>query len=212
MNCAFYREAVSARIDGEGHTLESAALDAHLAACPACRGWADSASLVTRAVRVSPAEAVPDLTAQIMSASSAPTAGRPSGQPASPVWVARLGLVLVALAQLCLAVPALRGDDAGATIHIAHEQGSWYLALAAGLLMVAWRPARASALLPFVAVLAAGLALTMAVDIAAGRTQAAAEAPHGLALLGVGLLWVLAHPRPEASDRRAAPVCVRRSL
>jgi hypothetical protein len=46
-------------------------------------------------------------------------------------------------------------------------------------------------MLPLVAALAAGLALTMTLDIWAGRTQAATEAPHGLAFLGLGLLWLL---------------------
>jgi predicted anti-sigma-YlaC factor YlaD len=207
MDCAFYREAISARIDGEASRLESAALDAHLAACPSCREWADAASLVTRTARAAPAEPVPDLTGPIMAALASRTRDRQAPlRSESPMGVARLGLVLVALAQLCLAIPALLGDDAGATIHVAHEQGSWFLALAVGLLVVAWRPARASAMLAFVAVLTAGLAVTMAVDIAAGRTQAAAEAPHGLAFLGVGLLWVLAHPLSTArSGNRARP-------
>jgi predicted anti-sigma-YlaC factor YlaD len=105
--------------------------------------------------------------------------------------VARLGLLLVSGAQLMLAVPALLGRDPGASVHIAHEQGSWAMALAVGLLVVALRPARAAAMLPLVAALAAGLALTMTLDIWAGRTQAATEAPHGLAFLGLGLLWLL---------------------
>ncbi len=207
MECDHYREAISARIDGEELGLEPAVLDAHLADCPSCRRWADAAAGVTRAARLGPAEHVPDLTAAIISSLPslpAPSPRRPAAPTGSPTGVARLGLALVGLAQLCLAVPALRGDDAGASIHIAHEQGSWALALAAALLVVAWRPARARALLPFMAVLASGLALTMAADIAAGRTQAAAEAPHGLAFLGVGLLWVLAHPVPGRPARRAA--------
>jgi hypothetical protein len=50
--------------------------------------------------------------------------------------------------------------------------------------------------------LAAGFAFTMAVDIGAGRTQAAAEAPHGLAFLGLGFLWLLAREvrDPEVRD------------
>ena len=51
-------------------------------------------------------------------------------------------------------------------------------------------------MLPVVAALVAGLAFTTAVDIAAGRTVAAAEAPHGLAFLGLGLLWMLTRTAP----------------
>jgi len=113
--------------------------------------------------------------------------------------VARLGLVMVAVAQLAMAVPALLGDDAGAPVHVAHEQGAWALALAVGLLVAARQPSRASALLPVVIALVAGLALTMTLDVAAGRTRAAAEAPHGLALFGLGFLLLLA--RGESSLR-----------
>ncbi|HEY2302300.1 MAG TPA: zf-HC2 domain-containing protein [Acidimicrobiales bacterium] len=234
MDCAFYRLAISARIDGEDSGLESAAVDGHLAGCPACRDWAEAASRVTRAVRVAPADVVPDLTASILRALAARPAGE-QGEPAgpvaaghpphlepvgpvaarssagppaaaapSPVGVARLGLLMVGLAQLCLAIPALLGDDGGAPIHIAHEQGSWFLALAVGLLVVAWRPSRAPAILPLMAALVVGLVSTMALDISAGRTQAAAEAPHGLAILGLGFVWLLAYPATIAG-RRSRP-------
>jgi predicted anti-sigma-YlaC factor YlaD len=209
MDCAFYREAISARIDGEGSGLEAAALDRHLAGCPGCRAWAAAASHVTRAARIAPADAVPDLTGSIMAAVAVRQPKlRLAPTQASPVGIARLGLLMVGLAQLCLAVPALLGDDGGAPIHVAHEQGSWFLALAVGLLVVAWRPARAAATLPIMAALVVALGSTMALDIGAGRTQAAAEAPHGLAILGLGFLWVLAYPATvagRAGSRRARP-------
>jgi predicted anti-sigma-YlaC factor YlaD len=215
MDCAFYREAISARIDGEGHGLEPDALHAHLASCLACRSWADQVAVVTRRARMAPAEPVPDLVASIMDLEGAPPAPVPASavgtsaagsSAAGSVGIARLALFLVAVAQLGLAIPALLGDDGGAPIHVAHEQGSWLLALAVGLLIVAWRPDRASVLLPVVAVLVAALGVTMIADIAAGRTQAAAEAPHGLALLGLGLLWVLAHPGAGRPTGMSPPV------
>jgi predicted anti-sigma-YlaC factor YlaD len=75
MDCAFYRESISARLDGEEQGLEAQALDAHLAACCACRKWAEQAAVVTRWARVAPAEAVPDLSASILGRASPP--GRP---------------------------------------------------------------------------------------------------------------------------------------
>jgi predicted anti-sigma-YlaC factor YlaD len=197
MECSAYREAISARIDGEDGGAAMATVDAHLKTCPQCQAWARRATTVTRSVRVGLAEPVPDLTAAIMSATAPPAARMGatswgfSSSRLSPAFVARLGLLLVSGAQLMLAVPALLGRDPGASVHIAHEQGSWALALAVGLLVVALRPTRAAAMLPLVAALAAGLALTMTLDIWAGRTQAATEAPHGLAFLGLGLLWLL---------------------
>jgi hypothetical protein len=50
------------------------------------------------------------------------------------------------------------------------------------------------------AALAGGTALIMVVDIAAGRTQAATEAPNCLAFLGLGMLWVLSRQVREASS------------
>ena len=233
MDCTIYREAISAAIDGEDPGCEGAAVAAHLAGCPACRAWAEAAGRVTRRARVGVADVVPDLTAAILAGvaggSEGPAAGprleapgrrrpaapaRPRRRPVgSPAVVARLGLLMVAVAQLLLAVPALLGRDAGASIHVAHEQGSWDLALAVGLLVVVFQPRRAAALLAVMAALAGGLALTMAVDIAAGRTNAAAEAPHGLAFLGLGLLWLLSRevhaavPKrpPLAGSRRVRP-------
>lgn len=202
MDCSACREAISARIDGEDAGLEAEAVDAHLATCSACRAWGARATTVTRSARVGLAEPVPDLTGQIMARITEPGPA-PRAAAAPPTMVARLGLFLVAAAQLCLAVPALLGNDAGASVHVAHEQGSWALALAVGFLVVAARPGRAAAMLPVVGALAAGLAITMAVDIGAGRTVAAAEAPHGLAFLGLGLLWLLT--RQVRTTRSARP-------
>ena len=217
MKCDAYREAISARIDGEDVGFELRAIDAHLASCATCAAWANAAIGVTRATRVSMAEQVPDLSLTIMAAARerrvqaglrpAKTGVRPARasarvrhgrrqvragvRAASPVGVARLGLLMVAAFQLLAAVPALLGRDPGASIYVAHEQGSWALALAVGLFVVAARPARAAGLLPIVAALAGGLAVSMVVDISAGRTQAAAVAPDCLAFLGLGLPWVL---------------------
>jgi len=202
MQCEFYREVCSARLDGAASELEANALDAHLAGCPDCRAWAAEATKVTALARLAPADRVPDLTARIMAAAPVSRPGSVSG-PASlpgpapairPVPVARLGLVMVALAQLAIAVPALLGNDAGAPVHIAREQGSWALALAVGLLFAAWRPARADGILPVLGVLVACLAATTTLDVVAGRAAASGEAPHALAGLGLVLLWLAAHP------------------
>jgi predicted anti-sigma-YlaC factor YlaD len=68
MQCAPFREAISARLDGEPSGVPAAALDAHLAACPGCTAWADDAALVTRRARLAPAPPVPDLTAAVLAA------------------------------------------------------------------------------------------------------------------------------------------------
>jgi predicted anti-sigma-YlaC factor YlaD len=205
MTCERYREALSAMIDGEDTVLEATAIEAHVATCPSCRAFAAGAARVGRATRIAPADPVPDLTEPIMAALVADLKDRRGRQPIlrpgpSPAIV-RLGLALVALAQLAFAIPGLLGDDSGAPVHVAHEQGSWALALAVALLLAAWRPAPAGGILVLVGVLVTCLTVTMAVDIVAGRTVAAAEAPHMLALLGFGFLWLVAHPEPGPRPR-----------
>jgi predicted anti-sigma-YlaC factor YlaD len=106
----------------------------------------------------------------------------------------RLALFLVAAAQVVIALPALFGDDLGATIHVAHEQGAWGLALAAGMAFGAWRPTRATAMLPVLSVFVACLGLMTALDISAGRVAPSAEAPHLMAAFGLVLLWLESHP------------------
>lgn len=60
---------LSARMDGEHvRGREAAAVDAHVAACARCRAFADRSARVRRAVRIRPAETVPDLTGAIMGA------------------------------------------------------------------------------------------------------------------------------------------------
>ena len=187
------------RIDGETLTIDSPELDAHLARCAACRAFAARADTLTRAIRVRPAEAVPNLTAKILA--NAPTPAR--------VWP-RYVLLWVGLTQLVLAVPALAGDGRGASTHVARELGSWDIALAVGLLVVAWQPRRAAGLLPFALALAGAMALTAGLDIAAGHAPAAGEAIHLIDVVGVGALWLAARSpahvrwRPRPQGLRAA--------
>jgi predicted anti-sigma-YlaC factor YlaD len=105
----------------------------------------------------------------------------------------RVGLALLAVLKLAFSLPALVGGSmGGAGIHVAHESGSFDVAVAIGLLLVAWQPWRAGGLLPVVATLAACLLATALVDVAAGREQLSAELHHGSDLLGLGLLWMVA--------------------
>ena len=47
MDCAQYREVLSARLDGEETAAEREAIDAHLTVCAACRRFADDAAFIT---------------------------------------------------------------------------------------------------------------------------------------------------------------------
>jgi hypothetical protein len=66
LDCAGARVDLSARLDGELSPEESDALDRHLSTCHSCRAHEHSLRRVRRVLRTQPAEAVPDLAAQIM--------------------------------------------------------------------------------------------------------------------------------------------------
>jgi predicted anti-sigma-YlaC factor YlaD len=193
MRCTDVQEAISARLDGEAAAIEAADIDAHLTHCPACQAFATRAATLTRAIRIRPAEAVPNLAAAILASAPAP----------ARLWP-RYVLLWVGLTQLVLAVPALAGDGQGASTHVARELGSWDIALAVGLLVVAWQPRRAAGLLPFALALAGAMALTAGLDIAAGHAPASGEAIHLVDVAGLGALWFAA--RSQAPVRRRRPL------
>jgi predicted anti-sigma-YlaC factor YlaD len=207
MDCEQYREAISAGLDGEDTGVPADLVARHLARCPSCRVLAERMGQVARAARLYPAEAVPDLTEVILGAVAAdPAPGiaarrrRPAaaiaGDGGGAPGIIRFALLLVAAAQVLAAVPALFGDDLGATIHVAHEQGAWGVGLAAGLAFAAWRPPRAGALVPLLGAFVACLGLMTALDIAAGRVVPSAEVPHLMAAVGLALVWLESRPKP----------------
>lgn len=199
MRCEDARELLSAGLDGEVRDREAVHLDAHLAACPACVAHRAALEHLHRTARLRAAEPVPDLTAPIVAA----LAGRLPVHRAGGGG-ARHALLAVALTQLVLALPQLvlaAGD--GVPTHVARELGAFDLALAAGLLVAAWQPARAPGLVPMAAALAAAVVGTAVADVAAGDATLADESHHALEVVGMALLWVVARRQPRPSPARA---------
>jgi predicted anti-sigma-YlaC factor YlaD len=204
MRCESIRTAISAELDGEDPGLPRSAVDAHLSTCTACRAFEAGARRMHRRFRIAAAAPVPDLTPEVMRA----VAAQPTGAPRRDerVLLLRWCLALVALVQLGMAVPALvLGDDAGIPPHIARHLGSFTVALAVGLLVVAWQPRRASALLPVVGVLVACLVGTSVLDVVLGHAAAGSEFGHAPELAGLVAVWFLAHwesdPGPDPRPR-----------
>jgi predicted anti-sigma-YlaC factor YlaD len=175
MNCEKFRDAISAATDGEDPGVPAGELRRHLRHCSTCRAYAEH----VEQLRVATPMALP-----------LPTA--------SGTTAIRCGLVIVAGLQLALAIPGLLGTDEGAPIHVAHEAGSWSLALAVGFLFAAWRPLRAVGLLPLATALSAMLVLTAGLDLVHGRAVPIDESAHLLEVVGTGLLWMLIHPRARS--------------
>lgn len=210
MECDQIREALSARLDGEAAALPQPVVDEHVAGCAACRRWAGEVPALHRLVRVRAAEPVPDLSAGIVAAFHRPpwhqrlVGAVRDTLLAEPISGARWALFVVGLTQLVLAGPlVLLGEDRGATIHIAHEIGSFDVALAVGLLVAAWQPARAWGLLPLAAALVFVMSGSSILDVVDGRVGAIGECKHLLDVAGVVFLWVVAREtRPSRRRRR----------
>lgn len=200
MRCDQSRDLLSARLDGEATADEVAVLDRHLASCTDCATFADSLAGVDRLTRLIPAEPVPDLTAAVMAA-SAPARRDPRRE------AARWSLAIVALTELFLALPSLLTDSNGSSVHTTRELGSWSAALAVGLLVAAWQPARARGMLPLGVVLAGVLSLGALFDVLSGTTAGGGESVHLLEIVGIALLWLLARRDEEATA--AHPVLAR---
>lgn len=203
MTCDESRAALSARLDGEDGGAPATAVEAHLRGCAPCRAFEAEAARLHRAIRVSPARPVPDLTTPILRA-----IGDATPSPVDErVRLLRICLALVAVLQLALAIPALvLGDDAGLPTHVARHLGSFTVALAVGLLVVAWRPERAAGLLPVVAVLVACLVGTSVLDVVQGRAAAGGEIGHAPELVGLVAVWLLARGGSTSVPRSMHPV------
>jgi len=197
VDCESLREAISALIDDEPLGVERAELDAHLGQCAECRAWKERAHEVTRRVRVASARVVPPPSARL----HATVAARHT-----PPWrrervLVRAGLLLVAAVQVAVTLPALiLGSDHGAPIHVAHEMGSFDMALAVGFVIAAWQPSRARGAGTIVGAAALLLVATAVIDLAAARTSASDELPHLLAVAGWLLLRRLAALTPSTGQ------------
>jgi predicted anti-sigma-YlaC factor YlaD len=191
VSCEPWRDAISARLDGEDPGLDPALLDAHLTRCPGCRAFAADADGARRGQRVGVAPDVPDLSRRVRKAVAvADRAGRWS--------IARALLTVVAVQIVAFSLPALvLGDEQGTGSHAARHLGAFTAAYGVGLLVVAVRPARARAMLPVAAVLAGALVITALVDLLDGRVPLVGEAQHLPEVLSVVLVWLLAVPSPR---------------
>jgi len=207
MQCPGYREALSARLDGEPVGVPERALDEHLATCPACAAWAEDAARVTRRTRLATAPAVPDLTAQVLQALPRELPGTAAAARARLTETAlRLALLAIGVAQAGIAWPVLADGSMSAPVHMAHETGAWNLGLAAAFLAVAAAPRLAAGALPFLGTFAVLLTVVTVQDLGAGHVPAERAVAHLLLIAGVVLVATMAW---RGRRRRAAAAPVR---
>jgi predicted anti-sigma-YlaC factor YlaD len=154
---------------------------------------------------VRPAEPEPDHTEAILAA-------LPRRRPLVDDRVQSLRIVTfaIALVQLFASIPLLFPSDTmpgmpGMDGHLERHLGISALAMAVGLLIVAWRPERARAMLPILGVLVVGLAWACLGDIWEGRPVPGNLLAHGADVAGFVAVWFLARIEggSERSRRRA---------
>ncbi len=187
VRCDRYREAASARLDGEPIGMSAAALDDHLASCPDCARWWERATQATRSLRLQQAD-VPDLSARILADSVLPARGVLRRRA-----LLRLSLVVVGIVQVGLAVPAIFGGsiDMAMSMHAAHEAAAWNLALGTAFVATALVPRRAPGVLLVLSGFVAVLTLLSIRDLAGGVVAAGRVATHAAVVVGLVLLFVL---------------------
>lgn len=211
MTCAIWREALSARLDGEEFAVEwadaasqtartralhpapsSAEVDAHLDSCEACRDWYEDAAFITRLARVdagSPTlSGIPD---SVLEATPRPTRARLAN-------LLRVVLALLGAGQILLAIAQLTGpmgSDDAALMHMTHEFTAWNAAIGASFLFIAWRRTRPAALLPLLTAFVGVLTVLSVDDIMHGEVSAGRLGTH--ALLIAGYVVVVAMSRPS---------------
>src|SRR5215213_4964008 len=195
MPCLPFREAISARLDGEPLGMPASELDGHLATGSSCTDWAADAAVVTRRARLAAAPAVPDLTATVLAALPQELPGVAAAARSRLVGTGlRLALLVIGAAQAGLAWPALTSGRASmsAPVHMAHETGAWNLGLAVAFLAVAAAPRLAAGALPFLGSFAALLVPVTLADLLAGHVHADRAVAHLLLVAGVALVGTVA--------------------
>lgn len=192
MTCERWRDAISARTDGEPLGVDERLLEAHLRRCQACHDLAATAPLLTapRPATVPPV----DLPRRVVRGTA--RADRASTSP-----VVRGILAVVAVEIIVVSVPALLGDREATSTHAARHLGAFAVAYGVGLLVVVVRPARARTMLPVAAVLAGALVITSVVDLAQRRIPLVGEAAHLPEVVSVVLIWLIAAPPRRLVDR-----------
>jgi predicted anti-sigma-YlaC factor YlaD len=203
MSCDPYREAASARLDGEVSGMPSVVLDDHLARCQECSAWLAQATRAGRLLRVS-GVTPPDLSEPILR-----NAGLPAARLLRRRRLLQLGLVLLAALQWALAVPGAWGENIGMAAmqmgaHQAHESAAWNVAVGAALLAVALRPARAAGTVPILLAFVAVLSVLSVPDLLADAVTGARLSSHAGVVLGLVLVAVLA--RAERVPTPGRPV------
>ncbi len=196
MDCENVQGALSARADGEAAGMPETVIAWHLRTCPDCAAFETAIAGIGRPAGTGKSV---DLSGRVVAMAGGVDRG-------GVWWGMRAALFVIAVGELGLAVPDLVARASGVTgdVHIQRHLGAFQIAYAVGLIVVALRPAKARALVPLTAALAAAMVGAAIVDIAQGVAPALGEAQHTLEIAGLLLVWMLAARRGWPGHARAA--------
>ncbi|MBE7190208.1 hypothetical protein [Jatrophihabitans endophyticus] len=187
-------------MDDEPLGMSVAVLDDHLATCADCARWVEAATNATRLVRLD-VTPVPDLADAIIAGIALP-----ARRVARRRLLLRVGLVVAAVVQLVVGIPATLGDSMAMPMaaHAAHEMAAWNIALGVAFVAAALLPRRAAGMIPLLTAFLAVLGVLSVHDYLDGAVTAARLATHAAALVGLALLVGL-----DRTERARPPVRVR---
>ncbi|MEO3925511.1 zf-HC2 domain-containing protein [Micromonosporaceae bacterium B7E4] len=206
MRCEQYREALSARLDGEDDPVERAGVDRHLAGCAECRSWLESATALNRLARTSVVPPPMEIDDRLLAAAPGP------GRAARLASTLRVALGVVGIAQFLLGAAQIAGIGAtnhphglevvlgGGPDHLWHESAAWNVALGAGFAWIALRRTRPLGLVPTLTAFVAVLTLLSVNDAIAGRVDPNRILSHGLILAGYLIILGLSRPTIESGE------------
>jgi predicted anti-sigma-YlaC factor YlaD len=205
VGCDEYREALSARLDGEDDPAERAATDAHLAGCAACRQWFDAAAQVTRMVRTSVVTHEVRVSDEVLAAAPGRERARNVRGRARLVRAVRVALGALGVVQFLLGAAQIGGFAAGRHLHtfgvgpdhLWHESAAWNVAIGAGFAWIALTRGPGSGLIPTLTAFVAALSLLTASDVIAGRVDLGRVLSHAFILAGYVLVLALSRLLPS---------------
>jgi Putative zinc-finger len=192
--CDRYREALSARLDGEDPGMPLEQIDAHVEGCVECHAWAVAAGGLSEHMAPRYEPAPPGWGTRRPARPSDPrreTAAIPHGVAGRP----RSDRRRAARHRMARRLPgrlARRGT---------HRQRAHVL----GSRPRGWFPtrrlasSRAWGALPVIAVMVALLTWTSVADLVTGRAEPTREAVHALQVAGLGCVWALSRCLPRSS-------------
>lgn len=192
VECDTAREILSAQLDQEAGGDEAAAANRHLGQCAECDRWWSSVGAVTRSLRVRPAEAFPDIATAAL--------GRRRKERRWPYQSARAALAVLAAVELVFAITGVLAGRDASPIHDTQHLGAFGAAIAASVLVAAWRPSLARGLMPIALTLGLAIPIFAIVDIVNGNLTAGGGIHHIVQMIGVALVWIVAG-KPATSVR-----------